>query len=339
MSNIQWADLFSAQISNVIKTGNKKLFSSGNPMAIFAKSPLEGNPKSWAKDIFLGMSNKLDNVQRQTKATGDNTLSDGNQGGVQYTGKGNNTGKADYLAQITEKGDNTGTGKKLFQYTADGTNTATAVNNKSKAFQYNEHGDNKTKGDVPFARVNQFTAEGNNSATGKNVYQYTKVGNNNATGTGKNSYAVQTSDEGNNTATNAQFIYQQAKNGKNTAIGTDGNDEIIQQGGGTANGGAGDDVLTVLDSDSGTQDYSMNGGDGFDKIKLYGQEDDWSKQVTDGKVIYKNTQTGDTVTTQDVEDVEYGAKPPEVPPSDDPPPPCHNMASYDQQNNNDDMWS
>lgn len=310
MSSIRWADLFSSQLSTVIQTGNKKLFESGNPMEEFSTQPLEGNPQDWAKDIFLGMSGKLDNVQKQSQTDGDNILSDGNQGGVQYTGNGNNTGVADYLVQLTENGNNIGTGMRTFQYTKDGDNTATAKDTSSKTLQYTEKGDNNTAGNTAFARVNQYSGEGDNNATGKNVYQYTDVGNNEATSTGENSYVMQTSKEGDNTVTNAQHIYQRADNGTNTATGTDGNDTIIQQGGGTANGGKGDDTLTVLDSDSGVQHYTFDGGDGYDKIKLYGQESDWSKEVTDGTVVYKNMKTGDTVTTKNVEDAEYGAKPP-----------------------------
>jgi hypothetical protein len=302
----------SPQLSTLKQADRTKNKKNAPPAQSSLKAPLpQDTTKDWANNIFQGGAEQYDNAQKQSKDTGDNNLPEGNQFAVQYTGKGNNTGTADHLTQITDEGNNTGTTKDGLQFTQNGDNTASATDEESNITQLTLQGNNKTDGDIPFGLALQATGKGNNSATGKTAVQYTGAGDNNATGTGEGSQIMQNTDDGNNTATNASYINQQSNNGKNIAIGTDGNDEIIESGDSTVNAGAGDDRVTIKQNEKESKTYNIDGGDGFDKLNLYGNEDDWSKEVKDGTVTYKNKTTGDTVIAKNLEDAEYGVEPPD----------------------------
>lgn len=317
MTAIHLADLFSKQISNIMRSEGNAAFKSGNQMSIFASDPFEGSPSEWARDIFLGLNNEFDDVHYQKRDEGDNRIAEdlNAEAGVQYTGEGNNDGVAEYLTQFTDEGNNIGKGTEMFQYTSEGTNTAFAQDDDAFTFQYNEKGDNVAgKSDEVFGNVKQYTAEGNNTAFGETVSQYTGEGNNTATGTGEDSYITQNTEDGENTATNAQYINQSTVDGKNTATGTDEDDTIIQRGGvSTATGKAGDDQIFLQESEEGDATYTVDGGEGDDTIHLYGNRRDWEKTTENGNTVYTNEETGDKVViaSSDTEyDVEFGEEPP-----------------------------
>ena len=296
---------------------------------------MEGEtPRDWAENIFMGLSDQTDERPEiqdidegdnqntgkflyQSTGTGNNDATGEGKDSrvIQYTGQGNNNAKANTLFQLTEAGDNTGTGQYITQYTTAGKNHATGTGKHSTIFQDNEEGDNDATGET----IGQYTTSGNNTAEGKFITQYTEAGNNTATGRGKGSIQQQ-SDSGNNVASNARYISQVTTDGTNTATGTDKDDVIIQQGGGTADGGKGNDKFFIQQDENGDGEhqYSITGGEGKDVINLYGNKSDWEKSETDdGKTVYTNGETGDVVTLQDFnadeDKVKFGAEPPPPP--------------------------
>lgn len=311
--------------------GNQGFSNDSNPIY----NMFEGEtPREWAENIFMGLSDETDvrpeiqdidegNNQNtgaflyQSTGVGNNnaTGEDEDSIAIQYTGQGNNTAKSGTIFQLTEAGNNTGTGIDITQYTTQGINTATGEGQNSTIFQDNEEGDNKATGET----IGQYTTFGNNTAEGKFITQYTEEGTNTATGRGKGSIQQQ-AESGANVASNSSYIYQSIVTGTNTATGTAKNDVIIQQGGGTADGGAGNDQLFIMQDESGDGEhtYSITGGAGKDVINLYGSKSDWEKsQSTDGKTIYTNSETGDVVTLQDFnadeDKIKFGEEPPPPP--------------------------
>lgn len=312
------------------KQGNQGFSNDSNPIY----NMFEGEtPRDWAENIFMGLSEETDvrpEIQDIDEGNNDNTgaflyqstgVGNNNATGededsiaIQYTGEGNNTAKSGTIFQLTEAGNNTGTGKDITQYTTQGLNYATGDKN-STIFQDNEEGDNQATGET----IGQYTTSGNNTAEGKFITQYTEEGTNTATGRGKGSIQQQ-AESGTNVASNSTYIYQSIVTGTNTATGTAKNDVIIQQGGGTADGGAGNDQLFIMQDKNGDGEhtYSITGGAGKDVINLYGNKSDWKKtESEDGKTTYTNRETGDIVTLQDFnadeDKIKFGEEPPPPP--------------------------
>lgn len=329
---------FQRPIQQYLQSARTPIFSFGTddddmPSDNPVYSMFEGDsPRDWAENIFLGLSNELDErpeiqdiesgnnentgpFSYQSTGKGNNTaIGEGDDSvAIQYTGNGHNNAKTAQIFQFTEQGNNVGEGNEITQYSTLGDNRATG-DEGSLIFQDTEEGTNNATGDT----ISQYTDNGHNIAEGIEINQYSGKGNNEATGRGEGSIQ-QATLAGNNTASNATFISQSTSKGTNTATGTDEDDTIIQQGGGTATGGLGDDQFYVQQDDSGdgNHTFTISGGKGSDTINLYGEESDWTSKVQDGKTIYTNSETGDIVTledfNQDEDSIQFGTEVPTAP--------------------------
>lgn len=324
----------------LLSAQNRLTTLSDNPVPDNRTNPifdvLEGAlPRDWAENIFLALSEDIDERPEiqdidtgnnentgaflyQSTQTGHNTATgDGEDSvAVQYSGEGHNNAKTTRMFQFTEKGNNVGEGREITQYSTLGDNRATADMDGGTVFQDTETGSNDATGET----LSQYTGKGFNKAVGKDITQYNVEGNNEATGQGKGSI-MQGAELGDNVASNANYISQVTLKGTNTATGTDEADTIIQQGGGTAVGGKGNDQFFVRqdeDSESetttGKHAFSVTGGEGTDTINLYGKKADWTVAEQNGKTVYTNAETGDVVTLEDFNQAEdkikFGAEPP-----------------------------